>query len=186
VASIGPSDPAKEAMHMRSIRRTAAVLLAVALAAAVAAPTAAKTERIPYSCDAYWTAQPEAGEQWIDPDGVYHLRGAVLVYTLVGDELCAGTLTGTANFNWDPVDRSGLVWGKSVIELAAYAGGWTANLNAHFINPKPLPLDAVDIWVGSSVRHGFGELDGWQARSTMFEKYHWLFFDDGYAFAAGG
>lgn len=168
------------------IRKTAAALVAVSLAAAVAAPAAASTERIAYSCDAYWTAQLEAGEQWIDSDGVYQMRGAVLFYTLVGDELCAGTLTGSANFNWDPATGSGLVWGKSVIELDAYDGGWTANLNAHFINPNPLPMDAVDIWVGSSVRHGFGELDGWQARSTMFEKYHWLFFDHGYAFDPGG
>lgn len=170
---------------MSSIRKFAAGLAAVALAAVVAVPAAA-IDRLPYSCEAYWAAQPDEGEQWIDADGVYHLRGAVLVYELVGDGLCAGTLTGTANFNWDPASKSGQVWGKSVIELDAYDGGWTANLNAHFINPNPLPMDAVDIWVGRSVRHGFGELDGWQARSTMFEKYHWLFFDDGYAFHPGG
>ena len=170
---------------MSTLRRIVAALAAVALAALAASPTAATTERIPYSCSAGWTATLEAGEEWIDADGVYQMRGAVLVYTLVGDELCAGTLTGSANYNWDPVTKSGLVWGKAVVELDAYDGGWTANLNAHFINPDPLPMTAEDIWVGRVVRHGYGELDGWQARSTVFEKYHWLFFDDGYAFGPG-
>lgn len=170
---------------MRRISKAAAVLVAMTLAAVMVAPAAA-SERVAYACDAYWTAQPDAGTLWVDADGVVHMRGAILVYALVGDELCEGTLTGTANFNFDPATGSGLVWGKSVIELDAYDGGWTANLNAHFINPNPLAPDAVDIWLGSSVRHGYGELDGWQARSTMFEKYHWLFFDEGYAFAAGG
>jgi hypothetical protein len=168
------------------IRTAAALLAAVALATLAAAPASASSERREYHCDAFWTAMLEPGQEWIDANGVHQMRGAVLVYTLVGDRLCAGTLTGSANYNWDPVTRSGLVWGKSVIDLAAFDGGWTATLNAHFINPDPLPPDAADIWVGRSVRHGFGELDGWQARSTMFEKYHWLFFDDGYAFAAGG
>lgn len=171
---------------MSSIRKAAAALLAVALAVVVAAPAAAANERIMYSCDAFWTDQLDPGEEWTDEEGVYHMRGAVLVYTLVGDELCAGSLTGTANVNFDPATGAGLVWGKAVIELDAFDGGWTATLNAHFINPNPLVPDAEDIWIGTAVRHGFGELDGWQARSTMFEKYHWLFFDDGYAFDPGG
>lgn len=170
---------------MNRLSKSTAILAAIALAVVGAAPAAAAAERVSYSCDALWTAQLEPGDEWIDPDGVYHLSGAVLVYTLVGDELCAGTLTGSANVNFDPATGSGLVWGKAVIELDAYDGGWSATLNAHFINPNPLVPDAEDIWVGSSVRHGYGDLEGYQARSTVFEKYHWLFFDEGYAFVPG-
>jgi hypothetical protein len=176
----------KEVDAMRTKRKALAVLAAVALAALVAAPAAARTERVSYHCDAYWSAMLDPGTSWIDADGAHQLRGSILVYTLVGDRLCAGKLTGSASYTWDPATRSGLVWGKSVIDLAAVDGGWTATLNAHFINPDPLPMNAVDIWEGTSVRHGFGELDGWQARSHLFERFHWLFFDDGYAFAAGG
>lgn len=170
---------------MGNIRNWAAVATAVALAVVVAAPVAASSERIQYACEAYWTAQPDQGREWIDQDGVYHLRGSVLVYELYGDDLCDGTLTGTANINFDPATGTGLVWGKATIDLDAYDGGWTATLNGHFINPDPFDPDAEDIWLASSVRHGFGELEGWQARSTMLERFHWLFLDDGYAFAPG-
>ena len=170
---------------MNSLRKTAAVLAAVALAMLVAAPAAATTSRVSYHCDAHLIDVLDEGHFWIDADGVMQLRGQVLVYELVGDPLCSGTLTGTANLNFDPATGSGAVWGKSTIELDAYDGGWTANLIAHWTNPNPLVPDAEDIWLGSSVRHGYGELEGWQARSTMLEKFHWLFFDDGYAFAPG-
>jgi hypothetical protein len=168
------------------MNRKLAIPASIALAVAITSPAAATHTRTPYACEAWYVTQLVDGDFWVDADGVIQMRGSVLEYQLVGDDLCAGTLIGSANFTFDPATASGVVWGRSIIELDAYEGGWVANLNAHWTNADPLAPNAEDIWVGMSVRHGFGELEGWQARSTLVERFHWLFLDEGFAFAAGG
>ena len=160
------------------------VFVIVAMSLALASPAAAGTTRVPYKCTATLTDLVSPGDMWIE-DGAVHMRGFEAVYDLVGDELCAGTLTGDANFNLNLATWSGVVWGTSTIALHAYDGGFHARLVAHFTTDDPLRLEATDIWSGQTVRHGYGELVGWKAHGTLVEKTHVMMFDAGYAFEPG-
>ena len=166
------------------MKKVLLALVVVAMNLAMASPATAGTSRIPYECTANLTSLISPGTIWVE-DGAVHMRGFTAVYDLVGDELCAGTLTGDANFNLDLATWSGVVWGTSTIALDAFDGGFHARLVAHFTAADPLRRDATDIWTGQSVRHGYGDLEGWQARGTMIEKTHSLFLDAGYAFEPG-
>jgi hypothetical protein len=159
-------------------------VVVVAMSLAIASPAAARTTKVAYECTATLTDLISPGDIWVE-DGAVHMRGFQAVYDLVGDDLCAGTLTGNANFNLDLATWSGVVWGTSTIALDAYDGGFHARLVAHFTTDDPLRPDATDIWSGQTVRHGYGELEGWQAHGTLIEKTHVLMLDAGYAFEPG-
>lgn len=166
------------------MKRTAALVVAIAMALAFAAPAAATTTRTSYACDAYLVEVTNEGTYWID-DGALHMRGWSAIYDMVGDDMCAGTLFGGANFNLDLATSSGIVWGTGRIELEAVEGGFDSTLVAHFTADNPLLPDATDIWLARYVRKGFGELAGWQARGTLLERTHDHMVDTGYAFLPG-
>jgi hypothetical protein len=166
------------------MRRIWSVVLALVLGLMCAAPVAGDTTRHAYACSGTLTNLVAPGTFWVE-DGALHMRGFLAVYELTGDELCAGTLTGGANFNLDLATWSGVVWGTSTIELDAYDGGFRASLVAHFTADDPLRPDATDIWAGKTVRHGYGELAGWQARGTLIETTHASLLDAGEAFGPG-
>lgn len=166
------------------MKRAFAGLTALALLVVLAAPASATTTRYGYQCTEIPVAQPAAGDFWIQ-DGVAYLRGAVYEYATFGDEECAGTYTIIVNFNLDLTTSSGALWGTSVSELDAFDGGYTSSWNAHWTASDPLAPDATDIWAGQYVGHGYGQLQGWQARATIVEKTHILILDEGYAFHPG-
>jgi len=165
-------------------RRTSTVLTTVGLALALAAPAAAAKSVTAYSCEEYLVAVTSGGTTTIE-DGAIHIRGWSAEYEIFGDPLCAGTLTATISLNLDLSDWSGTVYGTSTLWLDAFDGGFTGSVVAHFTAPDPFRPDAEDIWLGRYVRHGFGELAGWQARGTLLEKHHWLITESGYAFRPG-
>ena len=141
--------------------------------------------RVPYECEEWLVGITDPGTFWFD-DGIAHLRGWAADYAVVGDEQCAGELTVVVSFNLDLTTSSGALWGRSTLALDAFDGGYDGTFTAHWTTSDPLADDAEDIWEGRHVRHGYGELDGWQARGRLAERYHWLILEEGYAFEPGG
>lgn len=166
-------------------RRTLAVLTTIGLALALAAPAAASSTRQTFTCDEWLEPGLTVPGSAVVEDGVLLLRGWTYTYTVVGDDLCAGVLTVEVNFNLDLSDWSGALFGKASVALAAFDGGFRGTFNAHWTTDDPLDYDAEDIWAGRYVRHGYGELDGWQARGALLEKHHWLITESGSAFQPG-
>lgn len=169
---------------MISMRRITAAVAAAVLLGALSAPAAATTTRHSFQCEETPLAQPEPGTFWIE-DGIAHLRGAVYEYAVTGSPHCAGSITITVNFNLDFATAAGVLWGTGTSELDAFDGGFESTWVAHWTSPNPLASDATDIWVGRYVGHGYGELEGWQARASLLEVNHALVLEDGYAFQPG-
>jgi hypothetical protein len=166
------------------MKRLVTALLAVGLLTALATPTLASTTRIGYACDEYAVGLLDEGRTWTS-DGVEHVRGLVVVQDVVGDALCAGTNTVVVNYNLNLATSTGHLWGTATLDTGAFDGGFVSSWTAKFTAADPLAPDAEDIWVGQYIRHGFGELTGWQARGDIFEKFHWLVLEEGYAFIPG-
>lgn len=164
------------------MKRALMVVAVAALAAALAAPVAAGTTRHGYACQERYAAS-YGGTVTFD-DGALHLRGATYVYDVVGDDLCAGTITIDVNFNLDLGDWSGALWGTAVSELDAFDGGFVQSWTAHWAVDDPLGATA-DIWDGQYVGRGYGAMAGWQVRGTTHEATHILVLDEGFAFNPG-
>lgn len=165
------------------MRRMIPMLAAAALVLAIAVPAQATTTRIPYECDEYLVAL-EGGTEVIE-DGVLYVRGTRAVHVIEGDAQCAGTQTATVDIDLDLTTWSGVVRVRATLELDAFDGGYEGLLIAHFTTPNPLDWSATDIWAGRYVRHGFGDLEGWQARGTVIERTHLFLEEQGYAFKPG-
>jgi hypothetical protein len=84
------------------------------------------------------------------------------------------------NVNLDLVTGEGMVIAFAHRELAAYDGGWDARLVAHMTPDSP-----DYIWVGEVVGHGYGELAGFEYRSTVREVTHETIIEDGFVFQPG-
>ena len=166
------------------MRRALAPLVAVVAIALLAAPVAGKTDGVAYQCEEFAYALVDGGRSW-ESDGVGHLRGQVVVMLSVGDDFCAGLQTTVVSYNLNLATSTGTLWGTGVLETSAFDGGYTSSWHATFTAPDPMAPDAQDIWLGQYVRHGFGELEGWQARGTILEKLHYYVLEDGFAFEPG-
>jgi hypothetical protein len=166
------------------MKRLLTALLAVGLLGALATPAAARPTGIGYACDEYAAALLDAGRTWTS-HGVEHVRGQVVAQEVVGDALCAGTNTVVVNYNLNLATSTGVLWGTATLDTSDFDGGFMSSWTAKFTATDPLAPDAQDIWVGQYIRHGFGELAGWQARGDIFEKFHWLVLEEGFAFNPG-
>jgi hypothetical protein len=162
------------------MRRLLAILAGAALAGAVmVTPVAATTTRIAIHCDETRITEWSGGREWLDEDFVYHIRGQSADYLDVGSPFCAGTNHATVNVNLDFLTGEGLVIVSAQRELAGFDGGWDAKLVAHFTPGGPY------IWVGEVVGHGYGELEGYEYRSTVVETSHEVTSEDGFVFLPG-
>lgn len=163
------------------MKRLVAILGAAAIAAAlVVTPVAATTTRIAIHCDETRISEWIGGREWIDEDFVYHSRGGQADYLDVGSPYCAGINHATVSVNLDLLTGEGVVTASAHRELSGFDGGWDAKLVAHF-----LPPGSPYIWVGEVVGHGWGELAGYQYRSTVLETTHEATIEDGFVFLPG-
>jgi len=142
-------------------------LLALAAAASLllaftAAPAAATSTRLAFTCEEYLVGLLAAPVEWVDEDGVYHMRGWMARYVDVGSPLCAGVNIATANANIDLATGEGVVWGTGHMTLTA-GGGWDGHFVSHLTPGGP------NIWEGKVVMHGWGAMAGWQARASLVE-----------------
>jgi hypothetical protein len=163
------------------MKRLMALAGAVALATvALAVPASATTTRIAVHCDETRLTEWVGGHEWVDEDFVLHVRGGSADYLDVGSVFCAGINHATVSVvNLDLATGEGLVVVTAHRELAAFDGGWDARLVAHFTPAGPY------IWEGQVVGHGFGELTGYQYRSTVYETTHEAAIEDGFVFLPG-
>jgi len=162
------------------MRRLLTILAAAALAATIAVtPAAAKTTQIAIHCDETRITEWSGVHEWIDEDFVYHSRGGSADYLDVGSPYCAGINHATASVNVDLLTGEGMVIVFAHRELSAFDGGWDAKLVAHMT-----PYGEF-IWVGEVVGNGFGELTGYQYRSTVYETTHAATIEDGFVFLPG-
>jgi hypothetical protein len=167
-----------------AMRKTAFVLVLIGLAAALATPATAATTKYSYRCDEHLVSFVPGTEPWVE-DGALHLRGWTYVYDVVGDARCAGDLAVVVNFNLDLTDWSGNLWGAAMKQLDAVEGGYDITWTAQWTAGNPLDPGAADIWAGRYVGHGYGDLEGWEARATITERTHVLVQEEGYAFRPG-
>jgi hypothetical protein len=162
------------------MRRLLTIAAVAALATAVfAAPATATTTRIPIHCDETLIPPWTVDREWVDEDSVYHARGQTGVYRDVGSPYCQGYNYATVNVNFDLLTGEGMVIAFAHRELDAFDGGWDAKLVAHMT-----PLGDY-IWVGEVVGHGYGELAGYQYRSSVYETSHETIIEDGFVFLPG-
>ena len=163
------------------MRRLLSILVTAALAATVlVTPVAATTTRIAIHCDETRISDWTGGREWVDEDFVLHSRGGTADYLDVGSPYCAGINHATVSLvNLDLLTGEGVVMVTAHRELAAFDGGWDAKLVAHFT-----PFGEF-IWVGEVVGQGFGELAGYQYRSTVYETTHEAAIEDGFVFLPG-
>lgn len=115
-------------------------------------------------------------------DGVLHVRGAVYLYDVVGDEHSAGGLRVVVSLNLDFADRPVPCGARERWTSTPSTAGTRTPGTAHWTTSNPLAPDARDIWAGRVVRRGFGELEAWQARGTILERTHVLTLEEDYAF----
>ena len=163
------------------MRRLMTMLAAGALAAGViVTPAAATTTRIPIHCDETRITDWTGGREWLDEEFVYHVRGQSADYLDVGSPYCAGINHATVTVvNLDLLTGEGVVVVTGHRELTAFDGGWDATLVAH------MTPGGEFIWVGQVVGNGFGELAGYQYRSTVYETTHEATVEDGFVFLPG-
>jgi hypothetical protein len=164
------------------MRKYATILLVGALALGVAAaPVSATVTVIPVHCDETlvppgWTG----GRAWLDDTFVYHVRGQSAEYDDVGSIYCAGVNHATVSVNLDLTTGEGMVIAFAHRELDAFDGGWDSKLVAHMTPGSP-----DYIWVGEVTGRGYGELEGYQYRSTVYELTHSTIVEDGFVFLPG-
>jgi hypothetical protein len=162
------------------MRRLLTIAAVAALATAVfAAPAAATTTPIAIHCDETRITDWTIDREWVDENLVYHARGETAVYRDLGSPYCQGYNYATVNVNLDLLTGEGMVIVFAHRELDAFVGGWDAKLVAHFT-----PLGEY-IWVGEVVGHGYGDLAGYQIRSTVVEPTHETAIEDGFVFLPG-
>jgi len=162
------------------MRRLLTILAAAALAASVVAtPATAKTNRIAIHCDETLVTDWTGGREWVDENFVYHSRDRVADYLDEGSPYCAGINHVTVSVNLDLLTGEGMVIAFAHRELFAFEGGWDAKLVSHFTPGGDF------IHVGSVVGNGFGELTGYQYRSTVYETTHEATIEDGFVFRPG-
>jgi len=162
------------------MKRLLAILGVAALTVAmVVTPAAARTTRIAIHCDETRISEWIGGRAWLDEDFVWHIRGQSADYLDVGSPYCAGINHATVNVNLDLLTGEGMVIAFAHRELFAFEGGWDAKLVSHFTPGGDF------IHVGSVVGIGFGELTGYQYRSTVYETTHEATIEDGFVFLPG-
>jgi len=162
------------------MKRLLAILGVTALAVTmVVTPAAATTNRIAIHCDETRISEWIGGRAWLDEDFVWHIRGQSADYLDVGSPYCAGINHATVNVNLDLLTGEGMVIAFAHRELFAFEGGWDAKLVSHFTPGGDF------IHVGSVVGNGFGELTGYQYRSTVYETTHEATIEDGFVFLPG-
>ncbi len=147
----------------------------------LAPPAAATSTKHEFDCVEWPLAVLDPGLVWFE-EGVLHVRNAVYLFATAGDDLCAGQITIVVNLNLDFSDWSGSLWGTGRSELSAFEGGFVQTWNAQFKTADPLNPTATDIWFGRYRGRGYGELEGWQTRATLFERTHALIEESGHAF----
>jgi len=92
-----------------------------------------------------------AERTWIDEEGIVHRRGLPAEYVVSGD--LAGTGTGLANLNLDPMTGNGDETGQASFELTwgelsgTFEGRWSTTFTGF-------------VGVGSGVLHGGGDFEG--------------------------
>ena len=162
------------------MKRMLSILVMAALAGTVlVTPAAATTSRIPIHCYETRITDWTGGREWVDENFVYHIRGQQADYLDVGSPYCAGINHATVSVNLDLLTGEGVVIAFAHRELAAFDGGWTSKLVAHFTPGGEF------IWVGEVVGSGFGELSGYHYRSIVSETTPDSTIEDGFAFLPG-
>ena len=158
------------------MRRAISILAAVGLLAALAPAALATTTRVPYSCRTVRTMEVD-GRQWMEGT-VLHTRGWQATYTATGSAICAGTTRVVVNYNLDLATMTGSMTFTYDEQLASGTGGIAGTAVTEF--------DLVDfIWQGSTVGHGYGDLEGWQTRGTITELFDDTVVESGVAFLPG-
>ncbi len=162
------------------MRRILAIMAAASLVLVIMVPPAVATTT-PHEivCEEHLVATLVPPREWVDEDGVYHMRGLVNQYSESGGPRCNGTNVAEINVNLDLATGEGTVWAKGQITLAGGGGGWDGRLLAHFT-----PGGAY-IWEGTIVMQGWGSLAGWQRRADIVEPSHVRTIYTGVDFRAG-
>ena len=162
------------------MRRILAILAAAGLVLVIAVPpAAATTTRHEIACEEHLVGTLVAPTEWIDEDGVYHMRGLVNQYTESGGPRCSGINIAEINVNLDLATGAGTVWAKGHITLTGGGGGWEGRLLARFTP------GGTYIWEGTIVMQGWGSLAGWQRRADIVEPSHVMTTYTGVDFLAG-
>ncbi len=159
------------------MRRILVILAAVGLAATLAAPAVlATTNRNAFSCTTVLVVE-QTGRQWWT-GSTLHERGWLGIYTATGSPICAGTTTVVVDYQLDTATGTGSLTFRYDEQLASGTGGIAGLGVAKF--------DFVDVvWKGSTVGHGYGELDGLQTRGSIVEQFGGDVVETGVAFYPG-
>lgn len=165
------------------MKRVVPMIAVIALLGLLPSTAAAAKSTVEFSClDTLVSVQP--GEQWIE-DGALHVRGQIMTFAGGGDSECAGTLTGVINFNLDLTDWSGALWGTFDRTAVTLGGGWIGTFTGHWTTSNPLAPTATHYWAGRIVGRGYGDIAGWQLRSSSDAATHMTLLSTSSAWSPG-
>jgi hypothetical protein len=155
----------------RAILFVAVVLFVLALSTASATTTQIE-QHGHETCGSYSGAR-----EWVTEDGVLQVRGGILDCVATGDPYLAGTEVILLNFNLDLATGEGTLWGTWESELSGFEGGFEGTWNGHWG-----ATTNTNGWSGKAVGHGYGDLEGWQARLALRTTTDSV---DGFVFSPG-
>ena len=100
-----------------------------------------RTRRGPFVADLAWTTFTDPERQWVDEDGVEHVRRQASTGTVTGDVAFAAS--NLFNSDWDPAAKNGAVFGSYVFrsEEETWEGDFAGRMSAE---------ESVGTWDGRS------------------------------------
>ena len=172
---------------MRKFLRTLAVLSVGAMMIVPTWPAQASGEQIPTTCTTVsiqngWDVNgKETNDFWVGEDGWLYHHGTGY-WQAHGDTYCTGFWYGDGYWRIDDPTMQppfeGYLWGTFRIELSdpKIDGGFEASYTGQFV------WEGDTIWEGELSGQGYGDLQGWQIRMSIWNGE----VATGYVFHPGG